>query len=764
MYEVFYNLNAEPFRLSPDHKFCYEHNGYAKARAYMAYAYRRAEGFVMITGRPGTGKTTLIGELVESLASDNVATANLVCTQLEADDLLKTVAYSFGIGSGKADKAELLQRLTVLLNRWHREGRRALLIVDEAQDLSISAMEELRLLTNIQVGGQPLLQIFMLGQPELRDLVMSPEMEQVHQRIVAASHLNGLESDETEAYVVHRLLAVGWDGDPALDRAIFPLIHKFSEGVPRRINLICSRLFLLGCVEERHAIEVADVRVVISELQAENLAAGSWYSEADFDTTGEPDWVIPPSGNEEQPERAEVQLRAVNIEPLAPLDDVAYDEAVVDPKKKEAPLVATIYPAQATSEDLVGYIEPASTADSDSISVTELEVEAESTDLDAGYVVPDPVAAFEGATAGDSDPESLLADDTDPEGQSDSQGEPFEIPALAVMPAADDVAAESESFAVRPFAAASAMSRKPAVSPAPKRYWRRAVIFGTVLILMVSLVFFLEIFMPRNDDQAYQDSDLSSLDSSLPESRGEIVKPVESSEPDYSMRDDDLAAEVSSEMAALASAQSIGSSEVTATDVDYKNDSSMNLSVLNERATAGAGTGTENDVLEVDPVVTDVEFTPIEGTVAPSQNISADVSLANLSAVASQREPLSLAAVPEQIFRVNFSFDSANLIPGSQSVLDRAAEKMHEKADTVASIAGFTDSQGEEAYNLVLSRQRAVAVEQYLVGAGIDLGRLTVEARGVSASASEERSAWTAKSDREQHRAVQITISREQSN
>lgn len=302
MYEVFYNLKAEPFRLSPDHKFCFEHKGYAKARAYMAYAYRRAEGFVMITGRPGTGKTTLIGELVESLVDENVFTANLFCTQLQADDLLKTVAYSFGIGSARLDKAELLQRLSVLLQRWHREGKRALLIVDEAQDLSLSAMEELRLLTNIQIGGQPLLQIFLLGQPELRDTILSPEMEQLHQRIVAASHIVGLEAEETEAYVMHRLHVVGWRGDPAIDRAIFPLIHRFSEGVPRRINLICSRLFLLGSVEQRHSIEVEDVRVVINELQDESLAAGTDFSQYDFEVSGPTDWVtVPGAVTREQP-------------------------------------------------------------------------------------------------------------------------------------------------------------------------------------------------------------------------------------------------------------------------------------------------------------------------------------------------------------------------------------------------------------------------------------------------------------------------------
>ena len=343
MFEAFYNLRAEPFKLSPDHRICYEHKGYAKARAYMACAFMRAEGFVMITGRPGTGKTTLIGDLIESLAADNVTTANLVCTQLQADDLLKTVAYSFGLSSGGEDKADLLQRLNVQLHNWHRDGRRALLIVDEAQDLSVSAMEELRLLTNIQLNGQPLLQIFLLGQPELRDLILSPEMEQVHQRIVAASHLESLQVEETEAYIMHRLKAVGWRGDPALSKAIFPLIYRFSEGVPRRINLICSRLMLHGCVEQTHKIGIDDLRSVIKELQSEHLAAGNVFSDHDFlvedefeefvpdepapvvsDAPAEPVPAEPPV-----PPRAEVKLRAVGDDPVpAPLADPA------DEKKK----------------------------------------------------------------------------------------------------------------------------------------------------------------------------------------------------------------------------------------------------------------------------------------------------------------------------------------------------------------------------------------------------------------------------------------------
>ena len=266
MYEQFYGFSEEPFRLSPDHHFAYQHRHYKKARAYMAYAFMRAEGFVMVTGRPGTGKTTLIGALVSDLATERAQIANLVCSQLQADDLLSMVAYEFGVDINITDKGQLLQHLSRQLQKWHREDRRALLIVDEAQDLSVSAMEELRLLTNIQVGGRPLLQIFLLGQPELRELILRPEMEQVHQRIVAASHLLPLEADETCEYICHRLRAAGWNGDPAISKAVYPLVFKFSEGLPRRINLICSRLLLHGAVEELHRIGAQDVRTVVEEI------------------------------------------------------------------------------------------------------------------------------------------------------------------------------------------------------------------------------------------------------------------------------------------------------------------------------------------------------------------------------------------------------------------------------------------------------------------------------------------------------------------
>ena len=292
MYEHFYHLKAEPFRLSPDHRFCFNHQSYAKAKAYMQYAFERAEGFVMVTGRPGTGKSTLVNDLVDTLSSSGAKVAKLVSTQLEASDLLRMVAHAFGLQTENLDKATILQRLDKLLMSHHNDGRRALLIIDEAQDLSSSALEELRLLTNLQLNNQPLLQIFLLGQEELRALVQGPGMEQVHQRLVAACHLEQLKEDETKAYIIHRLEQVGWQGDPAISNVVYPVIYRFSAGIPRRINQVCSRLFLHGGIEGCHKLGVEDIKVVIAELQQEQLAFSDTVSDINFDVVDDYDEYI----------------------------------------------------------------------------------------------------------------------------------------------------------------------------------------------------------------------------------------------------------------------------------------------------------------------------------------------------------------------------------------------------------------------------------------------------------------------------------------
>ncbi len=271
MYHEYYNLTIEPFRLSPDHRFCYKHRSYGRAKTYMSYALDRGEGFVVVTGQPGTGKSTLIEDLFADLKGKPLVRAKLVSTQVEADELLRMVAYAFGVEAVNLDKATLLARLTDVLVRNRRTRRGALLVVDEAQDLAPGALEELRLLTNLQEHSTPLLQIFLVGQQGLRDVIRRRNMEQLHQRIIAACHLEPLATEETREYVEHRLVCAGWEGDPCISDAAYYIIHQFTDGVPRRINLVCSRLLLHGSVEEKHKLLARDVRVVLQELCDEHL-------------------------------------------------------------------------------------------------------------------------------------------------------------------------------------------------------------------------------------------------------------------------------------------------------------------------------------------------------------------------------------------------------------------------------------------------------------------------------------------------------------
>lgn len=272
MFTDFYGLRGDPFRLSPDHGFCLRHPSFAKARAYMQFALHRAEGFVMITGRPGTGKSTLIEDMLEELEGTQIVSAKLVSAQLEADDLLRMVAFNFGVPAQGRDKSDLLLEMQGFLADRIADGQRPLLIIDEAQGLSFKALEELRLLTNLRLGGQPMLQIFLVGQDELRDLVLDKRLEQLHQRLIAACHLEPLTLAETTHYVMHRLKVAGWQGNPRLRPKLFYPLHRFCQGIPRRINLFMGRMLMHGWLEGKQELTPDDAEAVIQELRGEHLA------------------------------------------------------------------------------------------------------------------------------------------------------------------------------------------------------------------------------------------------------------------------------------------------------------------------------------------------------------------------------------------------------------------------------------------------------------------------------------------------------------
>jgi putative secretion ATPase (PEP-CTERM system associated) len=274
MYEAFYNLSTDPFKMSPDHRFAFPHPSYARARSYLEYGLFRGEGLVVVTGQPGTGKSTVIEDLLAQYGDESLVVARLFTTQLEVTELLRLVANALGINTKDADKASLLIRLERFLNTNYDAGRRVLLIIDEAQNLSQLALEELRLLTNIQRSDGLYFQIFLLGQPQLQNLIRGPGMEQLRQRIIASSHFKPLTAKEVRSYIEHRLSVAGWQGDPEISGEALQLIHRFSGGIPRRVNLLCSRLLLYGSVDQKHQLEGQDILQVIEDMPPEMIELG----------------------------------------------------------------------------------------------------------------------------------------------------------------------------------------------------------------------------------------------------------------------------------------------------------------------------------------------------------------------------------------------------------------------------------------------------------------------------------------------------------
>lgn len=269
MYEEFFGLDDQPFRLSPDHRFFYLSDAHNRALAHLKFGLDQQDGFILITGEVGAGKTTLVEHLLASLNSRHFVTANIVTTNLDQENLIRMIASSFGLTQEGLNKTSVFRTIERFLADAARQGRRCLLFIDEAQNLSITALEELRMLSNLQVNGKPALQSFLLGQPQFRKTLARPDLSQLRQRVIASYHLGPLNEEETAAYILHRLEVAGWKGDPDIDGPALTSIFNFTGGIPRRINTLTNRLMLNAYLEESHSIDAACVALVSGEIDDE---------------------------------------------------------------------------------------------------------------------------------------------------------------------------------------------------------------------------------------------------------------------------------------------------------------------------------------------------------------------------------------------------------------------------------------------------------------------------------------------------------------
>lgn len=269
MYESYYGFTERPFQLSPDPRFFFATNHHQRALSYLQYGLDQGEGFIVITGPIGTGKTTIARNLLANIADENIVAAQLVTTKLTPDELLELVAAEFSIKVEGNSKADILQSIEKFLISLHKQGKRALLLVDEAQNLPAETIEELRMLSNFQLDNKPLIQSFLLGQEELKDIISAPDMEQFRQRIIASAHLKPLNVEEVKSYINHRLAQAKCNKENLFPDEAFQLIFEKTLGVPRKINIFVDRILLFAFLEELKIIDCKAINEVAKEMSVE---------------------------------------------------------------------------------------------------------------------------------------------------------------------------------------------------------------------------------------------------------------------------------------------------------------------------------------------------------------------------------------------------------------------------------------------------------------------------------------------------------------
>ena len=273
MYLKHFGLEQQPFQLTPDADFIYLSKAHNRAKSYMEYTVWNRDGFVVITGEIGSGKTTLIQQLLRTV-DENVLIARIYQTQLNEIEFFQAILHEFGLDPFKAGKVELISMLNEFLLEQYAQGRQVILIVDEAQNLSKRVLEELRMLTGMETDEERILNLILVGQPELKNLLDAPGMEQLSQRIRFRFHLSALEEDDILNYINHRLDVAGIKKNEKSDTVpkiikdeCIPVIYRYTGGIPRLINSICDTALICAFVENKKTVTAKIIEEAINELQ-----------------------------------------------------------------------------------------------------------------------------------------------------------------------------------------------------------------------------------------------------------------------------------------------------------------------------------------------------------------------------------------------------------------------------------------------------------------------------------------------------------------
>jgi general secretion pathway protein A len=306
MYTTFFGFNNKPFQLTPDPEFLFLSKAHKKAMIYLNYGITDNSGFILLTGEIGTGKTTLLRSMIKNIPQD-IKLARINNTKVTSEQLISMINEDFGLDIRGLDKTQLLSKLTDFLIAQYSQGRRSMIIIDEAQNLSADLLEEIRMLSNLETDKSKLLQIILVGQPELNITLSRPELEQLRQRITVCTHISPLTREEIDSYIKYRLRVAGNEEAVTFEDGVTDAIFNFSRGIPRLINILCDFSFLTAFTDSRKTIDMGLINEVINDLideRPETKAAAS--------QTGER--IIPEKYSEIEKTLLSIHVRLQNLE------------------------------------------------------------------------------------------------------------------------------------------------------------------------------------------------------------------------------------------------------------------------------------------------------------------------------------------------------------------------------------------------------------------------------------------------------------------